>query len=664
MVALFRLVTPRLVGSALARRAAQFARSLLLHCVLIGAAALAPSAHAQVCAVPGANSATTAIAGVINSYYPGATSVGQGAVSVSIGALDTSSGGTNTAIAAGDLLLIMQMQGAQINSTNSDCYGDGVGTGGCATRTTTVASYAGGNTAVSYAAGRWEYCAATTAAGASVGVVCGGVGGGTVNAYTQSAATAGSGAYRFQVIRVPQYANVTLSGNLQPAIWNGATGGVLVVQSAGTVTMAGFSFDATARGFRGGGQTFAGSAGPPLLDPVNGTTFYSAPVGTVTGAAPGGEREGSFKGEGIAGTPQFTYNGTTQVNNGVDGYPGGSRGRGAPGNAGGGGNNQNCGGGGGGNGGLGGSGGGGWDNFSLPASFQDCGGFGGDGGTRAGNNLNLSESRLILGGGGGAAHVDGGGTNCNLGGRGGNGGGMIIVRALNLAGTGSLLANGLAGIPPNTAGSCTDGAGAGGAGGTILAAVPLGLAGRSLQANGGAGAFSSYDRHGPGGGGGGGAVYYTAAGGAPVVSVAGAASGRDLGNLDGTQDAWFSTPGATSTVVVPTTAFTASCSTAISITKTNAVTSLTAGGTTSYTVTVANLGATAVDGATVSDQPSPGLVCTVASCTATTTPLLSVCPASGAWPTMFVLPGVVVPKLPPSGSMTFVVNCNVTATGL
>ena len=142
-----------------------------------------------------------------------------------------------------------------------------------------------------------------------MGVTCAGPGGGTVNTYQSVPST---GNYSYRVIRVPQYGNVALTGN---------------------VTMAGFNLDATTRGFRGGGVTFIAPFGPPVLDPINGTSFYRAAVGSLA-ASPGGEREGSFKGEGVAGSPRLVYNGTAQVDTGVDGYPDGSRGRGTPGNAG------------------------------------------------------------------------------------------------------------------------------------------------------------------------------------------------------------------------------------------------------------------------------------------------------------------------------------------
>ncbi len=635
-----------------------------LHHLLVVAAALIASfaafaAFAQVCATPGKDIAVTSIAGTVNSYYPGtAASVAAGSQTIAIGAIST--GGSSAPIAAGDLLIVIQMQGAQISSSNSDCYGDGVGTAGCTTRSTTSASYAGGNLTSNYFAGNWEYCTATTAASASVGVACAGLGGGTVNAYKSAASTGASsdGNYSYQVVRVPQYTNGALTGNLTALAWNGSAGGLLALQTNGTVNLAGFNLDVSASGFRGGGVNFTAPYGPPVLDPVNGSSFYIAPTGTL----PGGEREGSFKGEGVAGTPQLVYNGAAQINTGIDGYTGGSRSRGAPGNAGGGGNNQNSGGGGGGNGGQGGQGGGGWNDASRPTTFRDSGGFGGDGASRVGNNLNLSVSRLIMGGGGGGGHVDGGGTNCDLGAWGGNGAGIIIVRAAALAGTGSLLASGNNGLGPNAAGNCTDAAGGAGAGGTVLAAVTSGLSGRAINVNGGAGAASSYSQRGPGGGGGGGVVYYNSGAGSPSITATGGPNGLDTPTITPISP-WFATTGTVSILTASTTSFTASCSTVLDVTKTNAVSSVQAGGTTSYTVTFINSGATAANGATAKDVPSQGLSCTVFSCSASLLPIPASCPAAAAWPNLLTATGLTIPVLPAKSSVTFIVNCNITATG-
>ena len=79
------------------------------------ATAVAPTTvDAQTCGL----SAGGTLSNVINSYYPGTANANAGATSISVGAIDTSSGGANTAIASGDLLLVIQMQDADINTTN------------------------------------------------------------------------------------------------------------------------------------------------------------------------------------------------------------------------------------------------------------------------------------------------------------------------------------------------------------------------------------------------------------------------------------------------------------------------------------------------------------------------------------------------------------------
>ena len=153
--------------------------------------AVSSSVYSQVCATPGLSGPNAGLSGTLNSYYPGTgATVNTGTTSIPVGSIDTTSGGSSTAIATGDLLIVMQMQGAQINSSNSDCYGDGAGTAGCATRLVTTGNYAGGNTATNYLAGNWEYCTAVgPVAAGSVAVRCAG-GAGTVNAYSATAATA------------------------------------------------------------------------------------------------------------------------------------------------------------------------------------------------------------------------------------------------------------------------------------------------------------------------------------------------------------------------------------------------------------------------------------------------------------------------------------------
>ncbi|NJS36440.1 MAG: DUF11 domain-containing protein [Brachymonas sp.] len=194
------------------------------------------------------------------------------------------------------------------------------------------------------------------------------------------------------------------------------------------------------------------------------------------------------------------------------------------------------------------------------------------------------------------------------------------------------------------------------------------LAGRTFASNGGAGANSSYDRHGPGGGGGGGVIYF-AASAAPTIAVTGGATGVDRGNLtggtgagDGVAEPWFATTG-TFTVLGNSTTLTTACSTALDVTKTNGTTTLVAGSTTQYTVTFSNTGATAANGAIAKDAPSTGLSnCTVTACTASGSSA-AVCPGAGLWPNLFTAGGLSIATFPANSSLSFILSCQVTATG-
>lgn len=101
------------------------------------------------------------------------------------------------------------------------------------------------------------------------------------------------------------------------------------------------------------------------------------------------------------------------------------------------------------------------------------------------------------------------------------------------------------------------------------------------------------------------------------------------------------------------------CATNLTVTKTDGKTTVTAGGTTSYTITFASLGPAAGDGATVLDTPGAGLSCSVTSCTPTGT---GVCPVAGQWPNL-LSGGLTLPSFASGSTLSFVVSCNVTATG-
>ena len=100
--------------------------------------------------------------------------------------------------------------------------------------------------------------------------------------------------------------------------------------------------------------------------------------------------------------------------------------------------------------------------------------------------------------------------------------------------------------------------------------------------------------------------------------------------------------------------------TSLTISKTNGVNSLIAGQTTSYTITVANLGPTAAPGTVLTDPAVAGLSCTSVTCTATA---VNMCPVG---PTISALQSTglqISPTFAANTTATFVLRCGVTATG-
>ncbi|MBS7807560.1 DUF11 domain-containing protein [Variovorax sp. PCZ-1] len=501
---------------------------------------------AQTCSIPAQGAAAT-INAAPNTYFPGLTAnLTAGSTQIALGA----GRGVNAAINPGDLLLIIQMQGAVINTSNTNQYGDGAGSGVLQDNTGDPARGSVSNTA-----GTYEFAVATNAVAFA--------GGATVNlsaplqnAYTDAAAAAtpaagnASGQQRYQVIRIPQFTSLTLNGTLSPPQWNGTTGGVLVLDVAGQLNFNGQTINAALRGFRGGGG-------------VNQAAVCTASGGSLPcteyRAVNANPANGAFKGEGIAGTPALVFDSITLATvgsaAGANGYPNGDRGRGAPGNAGGGGNQHNSGGGGGGNGGLGGFGGNTWNASNATFTGTRHGGFGGA------NNYNLA-TRVVMGGGGGAGDFNDTPTG-PLNAHGGSGGGIVMIRAGSLIGAGTINANGANGISSNA----TDAAGGGGAGGTVWITTGTGVLPNTLNitATGGTGANSgpmagSNETDGPGGGGGGGVfltnstgAVFTAAGG--IAGVMNNSQSDVCGNFaPSTNPQCFATAGgvgATTTIAIP-----------------------------------------------------------------------------------------------------------------
>ncbi|MGE0566406.1 MAG: gliding motility-associated C-terminal domain-containing protein [Bacteroidia bacterium] len=356
---------------------------------------------------------------------------------------------------------------------------------------------------------------------------------------------------KVQIVRVPRYNTLTINSgaSITSDAWNGQTGGVISVEVLGTTTING-TVTATGLGFRGGQAANNGAFG--------GGRFVD--VG-------GGANEGGAKGESIAGSVtdyQTNFNGQYA--------------KGAPANGGGGGNSHNAGGAGGANAGNisawrgtgtisptystayaleytnretvvssgGGRGGYCFSSANLnPLSIapgnaswggdarRNQGGFGG-------RPLDYSTGKIFLGGGGGAGHVNNISAS-NTGGTGGNGGGLIYFACYNdITGSGYVVSNGASGVTatgPNPGFSSNvngiDAAGGGGGGGTILMNATGTLSAVNLIANGGKGgdqiivkgvfAGSNTEAEGPGGGGGGGYIAFSA--GSPNQSVSGAISG-------------------------------------------------------------------------------------------------------------------------------------------
>jgi len=471
-----------------------------------------------VCAMPGKDGAGGTLSGVVNAYYPPALgTVAAGATSVTLGAA-AAAPGAQTPIGIGDLLLVIQMQAAQINSTNTSSYGDGV-PGDPASGSTSLAN-----------SGEFEFVTATAAVPVTGGALTftgTGTGGGLLNSYTSAAATATQGIQTYQVIRVPQYSTATSSSTLAALPWNGAVGGVLALDVASQLTLGG-TVSLDGQGFRGGGgRILAGAPGTLATDVI-----------TLSTQATNGS-----KGEGIAGTPHFVAPAlstitpaTTAVSTGqavLEGLPNGSYARGAPGNAAGGStdanptaNNQNSGGGAGANGGTGGTGGFGWQSAGI------VGGFGGQ-------PFPATTSAIVMGGGGGAGTSnDGsywnpvtntGGTDCGANctgiySSGTAGGGIVIIHTGSVAGTGTISANGATALETKN-----DGGGGAGAGGSILVFANSGsLTGLTASVAGGNGGVTwpadppgtpfPGNRHGPGGGGGGGVILESATPGPTNVS--------------------------------------------------------------------------------------------------------------------------------------------------
>ncbi len=421
---------------------------------------------------------TTNISGVINNTYTSVNSIST--VSNSINVASTAG------FTVGDTVLLIQMQGATINITNSSSFGDVTNMGN---------------------AGNYE-----------LNVVCQVDGiGNEITLQNVFARTYDSDPNAgVQLIKVETYENAIITGPLTANAWNGSTGGVLIFQTRGWLRMRpGNSADIDDIGFGGGDHliipdvcacSFGGD--------VTHSDYYYA-YGSALGAP---------KGAGIA---PFTT--------------GREAGKGKQANGGGGGVDHNAGGGGGGNYGIGGDGG-------QPCTTRSClfgqycrGFHPGVGGLSLATEIN--NNKIFLGGGGGAGDDNGG-----AGSGGTAGGGIAIIIADSIFGnSGTIYARGSQ--AGTGAGDGAGGGGAGGTV-LVQARTFHPTSAFGVQAQGGNGGISSwtvntYNSKGKGGGGGGGVFWYSGATvpGNFTINVSGGAAGFEA--AAGNAPCYLQTGGAT-----------------------------------------------------------------------------------------------------------------------
>ncbi len=446
---------------------------------------------------------TTSTSFIFNDYTPLTVDATIGATTINV-VSSLLNARITTPLAAGDLIFIIQIQGATMTVADDTTYGGLISYNNC---------------------GNYEFAEVTAVPSATqISISCQ-----LKNNYSVSGKT--------QIVRVPRLTTLTIGsgGSITCPAWNGSTGGVLILEVMNGITInSGGLINASGKGFRAGQNASDNNTAYGVLNYVHPTDDY-----------------GAEKGEGIGGS-QSDYD-----------LISGRFCKGAPLNGGGGANGHNAGGGGGGNCGLLGwtgrgvpdistaswanawnleysgfassvSSGGGKGGYTFSGSNQNAltvgtlnAAWGGDqrreNGGRGGRPLDYSTGRIFMGGGGGA-----GDQNNSYGGAGGNGGGIIYLLCYNtISGSGSVNANGDYGV--STVGAGTDGAGGAGAGGTIFLDATGLISGITANANGGnggnqvVGAFIN-EAEGPGGGGGGGYI----------ASSSGAFTRNANGGLNGT----------------------------------------------------------------------------------------------------------------------------------
>ena len=369
--------------------------------------------------------AQTNISGVVNDYT-NITAIDYIGNHVTVGSASSFS--------IGDRVLVIQMQGATIDQSQSSTFGN-------------ISNYNN--------AGNYELQTVCDIQGQNIYLTYD-----LINMYDPAGTV--------QLIRVPVYTNATISGgDLTAQAWNGTTGGVLALEVTGNFDFGSNDIDVSGLGYRGGTAVTSGQNCSSFLD----ATYYSSFSSTDQKA---------LKGEGITGSINAK-----------------ECGRGPQANIGGGGNNHNGGGGGGANYGKGGKGGerikrslfvcgayAGVDSRSLASGYSANRIFMGGGGGAGHVNNTVHAGEHGKNGGGiviiKAGSVTGNGrsikangnshTNwaANDGGGGGGAGGSVFIHSGSYTGNLNVNVNGGHGAYVyNTGTSNCNGPGGGGGGGVV-----------------------------------------------------------------------------------------------------------------------------------------------------------------------------------------------------
>lgn len=243
--------------------------------------------------------AQTQISGVVNIYTP-------------VLAIPSSCGQdlyveSSTGFKPGDRVVIMQMKGAAINTSDSPQFGDVIQLGSC---------------------GNVEFASVKSVVGRMITLNAR-----LVNTYDVTAAV--------QLIRVAEYTSAVIAGTVRPQPWNGRTGGVVVIEASGTLTF-NADIDASGSGFRGGARSvnyascsrvgyiypmatgFGAQKGEGIAD---WQTVYEAGRGKLVNGGGGGVDHnsggggGSNAGAGGRGGDQYTGCGRATTNGGMGGAP-------------------------------------------------------------------------------------------------------------------------------------------------------------------------------------------------------------------------------------------------------------------------------------------------------------------------------------------------------